>query len=117
MLYVHGGSGWYFSNLLMFIALPFLLCIIQIEGINVSKIPKVFMFLPVLLCLIYAPTAIFKGTKSFLSEIRQNKPNTNLTAYIEKMNVIRNDVKTTNSLVYIPRTEIQKYYSILIFKE
>ncbi|CAM8377704.1 hypothetical protein [Candidatus Methylopumilus planktonicus] len=112
MLYVNGGSGWYFSNLSMFIALPFLLCIIQIEGINVSKIPKIFMLLPVLVFLIYAPNALRLGTKHFLSDVRQSKPNTNLTAYIEKMNFIRNDIKTTNSLVYIPRTEIQYWKSM-----
>lgn len=108
MLYVTGGSGWYFANVSMFMALPILLCTPQAGELVFQKSAKVYLTIALILFLIYGPKAIFSGAKSFLLDIEQKLPDTTLGDYVEKFHIIRDDPKTIDSLVYIPRAE--KYW-------
>ena len=108
MLYVTGGSGWYFANVSMFMALPILLCIPQAGEFAFKKYAKVYLTMAVILLLIYCPDALVGGARSFWADIKQAIPDTTLEDYVEKLHIIRDDPKTIDSLVYIPRSE--KYW-------
>lgn len=105
MLSVMGGSGFYFANVSMFMALPVLLCIPQAAGGVYQKFSKVFLAFAIILFLIYAPGTLLSGAKSFLVEVKQELPDTTLGHYIRNLHVIRDDPTSVNSVVYIPRTE------------
>ena len=61
-------------------------------------------------CLIglglYAPTELREGSKVFLSEMSRRPDYTGLTSYIEKLRQIREDHKSVDAVVYIPREEL-----------
>lgn len=112
MLYVVGGSGWYFANVSMFMALPVLLCIPQAGELAFQRQSKLFLSAAIVLFLIYAPNAIFSGAKNYVSDIIQTLPDSALAKYVEKLHVIRDDPNTMNALVYIPRTETYYWNSM-----
>lgn len=112
MMYIIGGAGWYFANVSMFMALPILLCIPQAGGFVFQKYSSGYILIAMILLLIYAPNAIFSGTKSFVSDIIQKRPDSALATYIEKLHIIRDDPKTIDALVYIPRSEIWYWHSM-----
>lgn len=112
MLYVQGGSGYYFSNVSMFLALPILLCIPQAYEFMPSKYLKVIKLAAIILFVIYAPRALLGGAKSFLSDIKQPLPNTAIAGYVERLHAIRDDPLSINSLVFIPRTEVAYWDSM-----
>lgn len=106
MLYVQGGSGYYFSNVSMFMALPILLCLPQACELMSPKYLKIFKLIAIILFVIYAPRALISGAKNFLSDIKQPLLNTTIAGYVEKLYTIRDDPTSINTLVYIPRTEV-----------
>jgi hypothetical protein len=106
VLYVTGGSGYYFSNVSMFMALPALICIPQMAAGNILKYSRIFITIAVAMFLVDGPQLLINGAKSFLVDIRQKLPDTTLGYYVEKLHVIRDDPTSVNALVYIPRTEV-----------
>lgn len=106
-LSIGGGSGYYFSNVSMFIALPFLLSIPQIINEKLSIFVKVVLVLVLVLIFLFnAPIILRDSVKKFLVETRSDLPVTMLTSYIEKLEEIKKDKSTLHSLIYIPRTEL-----------
>lgn len=105
MLEVQGGSGWYFANVSMFLALPVLLCIPQAGELFFKKLSRICLTVALLMFLYYAPDAITPGAKLFVMDILQTVPKTTLGTYVEKLQTIRDNPDTIHSLIYIPRTE------------
>ncbi|TGM60661.1 hypothetical protein [Leptospira vanthielii] len=112
-LYVLGGSGFYVSNVSMYMAIPLLIAFPQFFTKNNFSFFKytVFIFIIFLLGL-YSPKVILTGVLDFRREL--NAPlniDNQLSIYIEKLNLIRKDERTINSLIYIPRSEIKFWKS------
>lgn len=112
ILYVTGGSGFYFSNVSMFMALPVLLCIPQAGKKLFLKHSKIYTIFFVLLSFVYGPRLLVSGVKNFLGKVRQPIPATELQVYVEKLHKIRDDASSLNALVYIPRTETAYWKSL-----
>lgn len=113
LLYVLGGSGFYVSNVSMFMAIPVLMAIPQIFYKKVSPLLKYsFLVCQFLLLGFYAPKVLVAGVLDFRRElIAPLKIDNELSVYIDELNLIRKDKQTLNSLVYIPRTEIKFWKS------
>lgn len=114
LLYIEGGAGWYFANVSMFIALPILLCIPQAGEFTFKKFYLIYLAAAVILWLfyVYGPEALTGGARSFIAQIKREVPETTLATYVEKLHIIRDDPKTIDALVYIPRTETGYWHSM-----
>lgn len=106
LLYVQGGSGYYFSNVSMFIAMPFLISVpFLLEAELKVKIIKIMSVILIVTSIIYVPRVLISGVNTFFWAIDQELPINNFSTYIDKLKTIRDDQGTKNSLIYIPRSE------------
>lgn len=105
-LYVTGGSGYYFSNIAMFMALPFLICLPSFfqgkMNLYLYRIIIAGMFIS---SAVYAPKALWAGGKKFLVYIKQQPAANEFSTFVKKLEAIRDESESKNSLIYIPRNE------------
>lgn len=102
---IMGGSGYYFSNVPMFMVLPFLICIPNFIKDLKPILRNIFIILLLVISFFNAPQIIYAGGKSFLMQISQAYPANFFAIYIQRLDEIRKDKSSLNALVYIPRTE------------
>jgi hypothetical protein len=113
LLSIQGGSGAYFSNISMFVALPVILSIPKLYAKTVKRHRKILKPLVIASLIIHGVPAIVYGASKFVVEMKANAEQTTLTPYIHQLIRIADTDKESNSLVYIPRTEPywEKMYS------
>ena len=105
-LKIDGGAGYYFSNISMFMVIPFILCIFQLKFNRNEALTKILIVIIILSGLFYAPRVLFSGLKNYMLQISRYPLGSSLSIYVKKLENIRDDKKTINSLVYIPRSEV-----------
>ncbi len=110
--YIEGGSGYTFGNMSQFMAMPFLLCVFIFLKKKFSSVTlKLLIFLFFLFSFFYTPKIIMNGVTSFVSDISQKTPTTELSVYIEKLEKIRNDPHSLKAVIHIPRKELDFWNS------
>ncbi len=105
-LNIMGGSGYYFANVSMFMAIPILVCIPRILKAKLNKVFSLLLLIGLLIISFYnAPGLLFDGFKSFVVQIKQIPQPNPFSVYIDKLNIVRNDLTSKRALVYIPHSE------------
>jgi hypothetical protein len=106
LLYVQGGSGYYFSNVSMFISLPVILLMSNFFGNHIARRQYFILGFFLLVALINGYKVEINGFRSIAYQLNAKLiRSTGLDEYIASLEKIRDNPKTINSLVYIPRSE------------
>lgn len=105
-LKIDGGSGYYFSNISMFMVIPFLLCLFQLEYNRLKLWAQALILIFTLFGVYYAPQDVLNGFQNYFAQISRYPIGSSLSIYVKRLEKIRDDESTKQSLVYIPRSEI-----------
>jgi len=105
LLSVQGGSGFYFTNLSMFVALPLLLLIPGLFRDVIDRHHKIVKPLVVILLFVHGTPAIGYGLYNYATGMSADPETTVFSAYIEKLRMVREMDTDGLSLVYIQRDE------------
>ncbi len=101
-----GGAEYYFSNVAMFVSLPFILNIYQLGKHRIKKYFQVIIVIGIIAMLIhYAPKTIKSGFINFSKQINRTPEESILSVYIKHLISIRENQQSKDALIYIPRSE------------
>lgn len=101
-----GGAEYYFSNVAMFVSLPFILNIYQIGKHRIKIHFQVIILIGIMaMSIYYAPKIVINGIVNFSKQINRTPEGSILSDYIMHLVAIRENQHTKDALIYIPRSE------------
>lgn len=105
VLFVVGGSGVYFSNISMFLAIPLLLCFFQFYPTAFGSIKPLYKKVVIIIVFLHGSPVLGYGAYKYLQGMTAEIENNDLAGYLAKLKEIRDSEDNDNSVVYIPRSE------------
>ena len=114
LLFVQGGSGYYFSNISMFVALPLVLSIPQLYEEAIKKHWTIIKPLAIATLVIHGAPAIGYGIYKYVSEMGTTPERNTYVPYLDSLRQIAETDPGSPALVHIPRSEKywEKMYSM-----
>jgi len=104
-LYIQGGSGGYFSDIPMFVAMPLLLCLPQLFPPLTSVFTRRSGKVLLVILFIHGAPVLGYGSYKYLHGMTSDIGENELSRYLSHLRDIRDDESNMDSVVYIPRDE------------